>query len=180
MKALLFTGALERKEDSTSELLANYLKNQLEEKGVEVTIFKIADSGIPLFDPAYLKKVPLAVQRMEMLFRDADFHIWLTPLYHGGMTGVMKNCLDWLEISANEPIPYLTGKVVGMICWADGVHALNGIHAMDCVAQSLRAWTTPYNVPIQRSELFHADGTITENYKKRFEILLQLLTWKSQ
>ena len=50
---------------------------------------------------------------MTETFRSADLHIWLTPLYHGSMTGIMKNCLDWLEISAKETTPYLTGKVVG-------------------------------------------------------------------
>lgn len=177
MKALIFSGALERKKDSTSEYLAKYLKELLEDQGVETNTFRIADSGIPLFDPAYLDRVPISVQRMNMLFRDADFHIWLTPLYHGSMTGVMKNCLDWLEISAKEPIPYLTGKIVGMVCWADGVQALQGINAMEGVAKSLRAWTTPYNVAIQRSDLLDEDGIIKNNYRKRFKILLELLTW---
>lgn len=178
MKALIFSGALERKEDSISENLIAYVRELLENKGIETNVFKIVDSGIPLFDPTYLDRVPLAVQRMAMLFRDADIHIWLTPLYHGSMTGVMKNCLDWLEISSDETIPYLTGKVVGLVCWADGIQALHGIDAMDRVARSLRAWTAPYNVSIQRSELFSEDGMMTENYRNRFNILLQLLTWK--
>lgn len=174
MKALIFTGALERRVDSTSERLSNYLSEQLKASGVEVSIFKIADSGIPLFDIT-LKNIPAAVELMSIQFLEADVHIWLTPLYHGSMTGVMKNCLDWLECTATLPKPYLTGKKVGLVCWADGVQAMQGINAMDAVAKSLRAWTVPYSVPIQHFELFDENGNISNNYKSRLAILLQLL-----
>lgn len=174
MKALIFTGALERREDSTSERLSNYLNEQLKALGVDANIFKIADSGIPLFDIT-LKNKPAAVELMNIQFLEADVHIWLTPLYHGSMTGVMKNCLDWLECTATLPKPYLTGKKVGLVCWADGVQAMQGINAMDAVAKSLRAWTLPYSVPIQRFELFDENGNISDNYKGRLAILLQLL-----
>lgn len=175
MKALIFTGALERRESSTSERLSAYLSKQLEALSVETNVFKLADSGVPLFDIT-LSRTPNAVEVMNIQFREADIHIWLTPLYHGGMTGVMKNCLDWLEVSADAPLPYLTGKTVGLVCWADGVQAMQGINAMDAVAKSLRAWTAPYSVPIQRSELFDENGAVTEYYKGRFKLLLQLLT----
>lgn len=174
MKALIFTGALERRESSTSERLSAYLSEQFEALGIETNVFKLADSGVPLFDIT-LNRTPNAVEVMNIQFQEADIHIWLTPLYHGGMTGVMKNCLDWLEVSAKAPLPYLTGKTVGLVCWADGVQAMQGINAMDAVAKALRAWVAPYSVPIQRSELFDENGTITEHYKGRFRLLLQLL-----
>ena len=174
MKALIFTGALERREDSISERLSNYVSEELKAKGVETTIFKIADSGVPLFDIT-LKNLPAAVEMMSIQFLEADVHIWLTPLYHGSMTGVMKNCLDWLECTATYPKPYLTGKKVGLVCWADGVQAMQGINAMDAVAKSLRAWTVPYSVPIQRFDLFDKNGVISDNYRGRLEILMQLL-----
>lgn len=174
MKALIFTGALERREDSTSERLSTYLSEELTAKGVETTLFKIADSGVPLFDIT-LKNLPLSVELMSIQFLEADVHIWLTPLYHGSMTGVMKNCLDWLECTAEYPKPYLTGKKVGLICWADGVQAMQGINAMDAVAKSLRAWTVPYSVPIQRFDLFDENGVISDNYRGRLEMLMQLL-----
>lgn len=175
MKALIFTGALERRENSTSESLSNYLKQELQAVGITATVFKIADSGIPLFDLT-LTKTPNSVELMNIQFREADIHIWLTPLYHGSMTGVMKNCLDWLEISSRAPMPYLTGKTIGLVCWADGVQAMQGINAMDSVAKALRAWTAPFSVAIQRSELFDQNDQISENYKERFKILLKLIT----
>ena len=174
MKVLIFNGALERRENSASGRISQYLTDQLEPLGIETQVFNIAEGGIPLFDVT-IKETPRSVEVMNLLFRDADVHIWLTPLYHGSMTGAMKNCLDWMQTSANLPNPYLTGKMVGLVCWADGVQAMQGINAMDAVAKALRAWTLPYSVPIQYSELYNDAGDIAESYQQRFNILLQLL-----
>ena len=175
MKAIIFTGALERRENSTSSRISDYIAHQLKTKNIETTIFKIADSGIPLFDVT-LTKTPKSVELMNIQFREAEIHVWLTPLYHGSMTGVMKNCLDWLEISSKKTPPYLEGKIIGLICWADGVQAMQGINAMDSVAKALRAWTSPFSVPIQIGQLFNPAGEINKYYEDRFEVLLQILT----
>ena len=175
MEALIFNGALDRKEHSTPQRISHFLFNELAALGVNAQIFRLVDAGIPLFDTS-LQETPRSVERMNMLFRQADVHIWLTPLYHGSMTGVMKNCLDWLEVSAKLPQPYLTGKLVGMVCWGDGVQAMQGINAMEAVAKSLRAWPLPYSVPAQRHELFDASGEVSAKYQERFRLMLQLLT----
>lgn len=174
MKVLIFNGALERRTNATSERISAYLCEKLAEQDIESQVFNIADSGIPLFDVT-LTKPPRSVELMNLVFREADVHIWLTPLYHGSMTGAMKNCLDWLEYSAKLPKAYLTGKMIGLVCWANGVQAIQGINAMDAVAKSLRAWTLPFSVPIQWSELYDDQGNISAHYQERFQLLLQLL-----
>jgi arsenic resistance protein ArsH len=72
--------------------------------------------------------------------------------------------------------PYLTGKMIGMVCWADGVQAMQGINAMEAVAKSLRAWTLPYSVPVKKNELFDGHRNISTAYQQRFSLLLHLLT----
>ncbi|MBB2949449.1 hypothetical protein FHR29_000181 [Sphingobacterium sp. JUb56] len=39
---------------------------------------------------------------------------------------------------------------MGLVCWADGVQAMQGINTMDAIAKSLRAWPLPYSVPISK------------------------------
>lgn len=118
---------------------------------------------------------------MNNLFREADIHFWLAPLYHGSIPGVMKNCLDWLEVSAKKNNPYLTDKTVGLVCWADGVQAMQGINTMDAIAKSLRAWPLPYSVPISKKELFdpNISGEISQTYKDRLNLLINLATTKT-
>lgn len=174
MKVLIFNGALERRENATPMVISNYLKEELDHHSTQVEVFHIAESGVPLFDTT-IEKTPSGVEVMNHKFREADVHIWLTPLYHGGMTGVMKNCLDWLEYSSKLPNPYLTGKKVGLVCWADGVQAIQGINSMEAVAKALRAWVVPYSVAIHKPDLFDGDGNISVQYKERFKLLIELL-----
>jgi len=174
MNVLVFNGALERRSNATSHKIADYFKTEFEATGANVTVFNLPDSGIPLFDVT-LNAVPKSVEMMAHVFRNADIHIWLTPLYHGGMTGVMKNCLDWLEVSSKETTPYLTDKTIGFVCWADGSHAMNGITNMDAVAKSLRAWTLPFSVPVARKALYDHEGAFTDEYRQKFDQMVKLL-----
>ncbi|REC47450.1 NADPH-dependent FMN reductase [Chryseobacterium pennipullorum] len=179
MKAIIFNGSLERRTESTSGYISRYFAEHLEKLGIRTDIFTLADSGIPLFDVT-LTKTPLAVERMTQMFTDADLHIWLAPLYHGSIPGVMKNCLDWLEVTANRYEPYLTDKTVGMVCWADGLQAMQGINAMDAIAKSLRAWPVPFSVPIARPSLFNINSTteISSFYADKFDKLISIATTK--
>ena len=174
MKILLFNGTLSSAQD-TSEQITGYLKNHLEYLGFEVVVFRLAAHDIPFFDPR-IKETPAAVKQMLEIFRECDRHIWLTPLYHGGMVGAMKNCLDWLVLSAQENFPYLTSKVVGLICWAYGGNAATGIDALRTIVANLRAWTLPYSIPIVREDLYeHQTASFTALYQERFKRLSELL-----
>lgn len=179
MKAIIFNGSLERRTLSTSGLISDYFSERLKMLGIQTDIFTLADSGIPLFDVT-LPKNPLAVERMAQMFTGADLHIWLAPLYHGSIPGVMKNCLDWLEVTAKWDQPYLTDKTVGLVCWADGLQAMQGISAMDSIAKSLRAWPLPFSVPIVRSSLFASDHSteISDLYSGKFDKLISVATSK--
>lgn len=177
MKALIFNGALERRPFSTSGLLTTYFTEKLKMLGITHKTFALADSGIPLYDIT-LTKTPLAVERMTQLFLDADIHFWLAPLYHGSIPGVMKNCLDWLEVTADAPQPYLTDKTVGMVCWADGLQAMQGINTMDAIAKSLRAWPLPFSVAMIRTSLFDQENRITPMYADKLDRLIDIATTK--
>ncbi len=152
MKALVFIGALDNSSDSTSMSIVNYLTKKLNEAGVGVTLYKIDESDVPLLKLP-IPEVPESVKNMADAFLSHELHFWLAPLYHGSIPGVMKNCLDWLEITANQPVPYLLDKRIGLISWADGTQALNGITTMDKIAKSLRAWPLPYSVSIEKDRL---------------------------
>ncbi|MDA3614959.1 NADPH-dependent FMN reductase [Polluticaenibacter yanchengensis] len=175
MKAIIFNGTLEKRSHSTAGQLSSYILQKLNSYGVDAEIFHLSDASIPHFNTEY-SKTPIAVKRMNQMFTDADMHFWLAPLYHGSIPGVMKNCLDWLEISARLPKPYLTDKTVGLVCWADGVQAMQGINAMDAIAKSLRAWTLPFSVPIVRASLFEQDNNsvLSKPYQDKLDRLINI------
>lgn len=179
MKAIIFNGALEKRTPSTSGMLSQYFSNELSEKGIENEIFNLADAGIPLFDIT-LTNTPRGVELMSTKFLEADVHFWLAPLYHGSIPGVMKNCLDWLEITSGNHQPYLTDKIIGLVCWADGLQAMNGINTMESIAKSLRAWPIPYSVPVVKSSLFDNEKSseFSSFYTNKFNKLIHIATSK--
>jgi arsenic resistance protein ArsH len=153
MNVLLFNGCGDPRPESTGRRISGYLHRQLTDKGFSVAQINVSDANIPFFELRQ-PHPPAAVEEMCGTFLHSDLQVWLTPLYHGGMTGAMKNCLDWLELTAHLEKPYLTDKVVGLVCWADGGQAMQGINAMDAVAKALRAWVIPYTVPLVKDMLY--------------------------
>jgi NAD(P)H-dependent FMN reductase len=153
MNVLLFNGCSDTRPETTGRKISGYLRRELIDKGYSVSEVNVSEAHIPFFELRQ-PQPGLVVAEMCEAFLQADLQIWLTPLYHGGMTGAMKNCLDWLELTARNEKPYLTDKVVGLVCWADGGQAMQGINAMDAVAKALRAWVMPYTVPLVKGQLY--------------------------
>ncbi len=153
MNVLLFNGCSDTKPETTGRKLSAYLHQQIIQQGHTVTEVNVADAQIPFFELRQAHPAA-AVEEMCEAFLRANLQVWLTPLYHGGMTGAMKNCLDWLELTAKNEKPYLSDKIVGLVCWADGGQAMQGINAMDAVAKALRAWVIPYSVPLVKNQLY--------------------------
>ncbi|MEQ9438399.1 MAG: NAD(P)H-dependent oxidoreductase [Cyclobacteriaceae bacterium] len=175
MKVLLLNGSPEKQLHSVGNRLTAFFASELEKGGAEVSVYSMAESAVPLLDLS-IDHIPESVEKMCKQFSEADAHIWLTPLYHGGMTGVMKNCLDWLELTSTWDTPYLTNKKIGLVSWADGMQAMQGINNMDAVAKALRAWTLPYAIPICRSYLCPDDGDhFSPDYIVKFKRMIDLL-----
>jgi arsenical resistance protein ArsH len=177
MNALIFNGCSDYKPDTTGRRLAAYLHEQLAARNLTVTEFHISEAQIPFFDQ-HEPQPPAVIREMCDLFLQSELQVWLTPLYHGGMTGMMKNCLDWLELTARLEKPYLTDKVIGLVAWADGGQAMQGINAMDAVAKALRAWVVPYTVPLVKNHLYvdaHRREFAVEHTRK-LDRLVSILT----
>lgn len=175
MNVLIFNGTMDDRPYATANRLATYFETKFREKGHTPEVFGLARAGIPFFDLSG-QETPAAVQAMCNRFCKAELHVWMTPLYHGSMTGVMKNCLDWMELTSRHGQPYLTGKVVALVSWADGTQAMQGINAMDAVAKALRAWVLPFSVPILKEHLYVPETSdFSASYINKFDKMITLL-----
>lgn len=174
MKALIFNGSLDEEAFRTSRRIADFYANQFLKANIEVKQIHLSDYQIPIFYPNQMKDVSQNILDFVNAFREADIMIWLTPLYHGSMTGAMKNAIDWLELTAQDHPAYLTHKIIGYICWSAGNQAMQGIQTMDNVAKALRAWSLPYSIPVSNSDLY-IDNDISDVYKSKIEMQVNLL-----
>ena len=80
--------------------------------GVEVEIFD-GLGELPLFNPDLEGRAPSAVARWVERVETADALLIASPEYAHGVTGVLKNALDWLVASERfygKPVAVLNAK----------------------------------------------------------------------
>jgi len=133
---LMVLSAISR-ETSTCYLLAQHLAGLASGHGVEVDFTHPANTGLRINDGTVAWDDPRAKAWQERIGA-IHAHLWVSPEYHSGMTGGMKNLLDHLP---KEP---MKGDVVGLFALAGGaMAALNTLNGMSVVARSLGAWVAP-------------------------------------
>lgn len=125
------------RESSSCYMLASSIAEMCAAHGVDVDFVTPLAVGVPVNDGTVPDDLPEAIawqQRVAL----AHCHIWVSPEYHSGMTGAMKNLFDFLP---KEP---MAGDVVGLVALAGGgMAALNTLNGMSVVARSLGAWVAP-------------------------------------
>src|ERR1700751_743645 len=85
--------------------------------GVTIEIFRLHD--LPLFNQDVEDQGdPESVQAWKAAIRDADALLLACPEYNGGITGVLKNAIDWA--SRGSPSA-LAGKIACIVGASPGV-----------------------------------------------------------
>ena len=133
---------------SSTELALETAAAAARAEGVEVVTY----------DGAYLAALPhyrgpdwkeSDGQEMIEAVRKADGVIIASPGYHGTVSGMVKNAIDYIEELANDRRPYLQGRPVGLIVTAFGHQAANsGMTTLRTIAHSLRGWPTPFGAAL--------------------------------
>ena len=104
-----------------------------------------------IFDPASPVRSEAARSLVEAL-RRADGVLIATPAYHGGISGLVKNALDFTEDLRDDPRIYLQGRAVGSIVCADGAQAMGStLAALRAIVHALRGWPTPFGATLNSS-----------------------------
>lgn len=134
--------------NSTTELALRVSLAAADAAGAETLMLGSADLLLPLYVPDPRDRVPKAVRLLEQV-RRADGLIIASPGYHGALSGMVKNALDYLEDMRDDDPPYLEGKAVGSIATASGWQAtMSTIMSLRSVVHALRGWPTPMGATI--------------------------------
>ena len=81
---------------SSSEAALRYTMGQLTEMGASTELIAGPLIDLPMYDPADPHRSPSARRLVQSLKR-ADGVVIATPSYHGALSGVIKNALDYAE-----------------------------------------------------------------------------------
>lgn len=153
---------------SSSEMAVRYALGVAANLGCDTEFVPVDDLLLPLFDPSDPDCVSAADTLLAKV-RAADGLIIASPGYHGNVSGLLKNALDYFEAMAKDPDPYLHGRAVGCIVTAAGWQAgTTAMSALRTTVQALRGWAVPRSVSINSSEgPFDAEGAPREDNVRR-------------
>ncbi len=112
--------------------------------------------------PHYLTPGAMDVPEARALVdsvRRADGIVIASPGYHGSISGLVKNAIDYVEETAKDSRAYLDGVPVGLIVTAYGWQATGStLAALRSIVHALRGWPTPLGAAVNSSGGLFSDG----------------------
>lgn len=137
--------------DSSSERAVRAAARGAQQHGAEVRFIVSRDLMVPIYDTETDERTELAQQLVEG-YRWADGLIVASPGYHGGISGMIKNALDYIEDLRSHDRVYLDGMAVGCVAVAYGWQAtVSTLHQLRQVAHAVRGWPTPLGASVNAS-----------------------------
>jgi FMN reductase len=151
------------REDSQSERALRIALAGAEEAGAKVTTISGSDLVLPFYDPAVTER-PATARRLIEELRHADGVVLVSPGYHGTISGLVKNALDYLEDLREDDRVYLDGRAVGCVAAASGWQAaVTTLTALRSIVHALRGWPTPLGAAINSADVrFDGVGGCTD------------------
>ena len=136
---------------STSERALQVALARAAAQGCETLLLGGAQLPADIFDPTRSERSD-AARRLVDALRRADGLLIATPAYHGGISGLVKNALDFTEDLRSDARVYLSGRAVGCIVCADGAQAMGStLAALRSIVHALRGWPTPFGATLNAS-----------------------------
>lgn len=148
--------------DSQSERALRITLAGAEELGAKITMISGARLVLPFYDPTEPERPPDAVRLVEEL-RAADGVVLVSPGYHGTVSGLVKNALDYIEDLRGDERPYLDGRAVGCVAAAHGWQAsVTTLTALRSIVHALRGWPTPLGAAVNSAQVTFTDGACSD------------------
>jgi FMN reductase len=124
--------------------------------------------ALPFYDPDSPARTEAAVALVRAL-RRADALLVSSPGYHGTVSGMLKNALDYAEDLCGDDPPYLSGIPVGCIAVAHGWQAsVSTLTTLRTCVHALRGWPSPLGVALNTTlPVFdEATGACTDEHAR--------------
>jgi NAD(P)H-dependent FMN reductase len=171
LKILGIAGSL--RERSSSQFALEYAMNLLKQRGCSSRNFDLRSANLPFCNgnPDEQSRAFPVVAALRNAVSQAHGLVLVTPEYHGGISGVLKNALDMLDTK------HLAGKVVGIVSVLGGPANANAWNELSRIMRCCHAWVIPQYVAIGRASSVFVDGQISDvDLRVRFQEFADSLT----
>jgi FMN reductase len=142
---------------SSTEVVVRAILAAAERRGVATTLVTGPDLVLPPYEPGRLE-TPEAEQMVAQM-RAADAIVLGSPGYHGSISGLVKNAIDYSEELRGDERVYFDGLPVACVAtaygWPGAVHTLG---ALRDIVHALRGWPTPLGLAINGAEAGVVEG----------------------
>jgi FMN reductase len=146
------------------------------EQALQIALRSAGAEGaeVTLFDGAFLAALPHyaagaaersdEARRLVEAVRGAHGLVFASPGYHGSISGLVKNAIDYIEETSKDARVYLDGLPVGLIVTAYGWQATGSTLAtMRSIVHALRGWPTPLGAAIRSAPGMFRDGQCSDD-----------------
>ena len=125
--------------------------DRAEKNGAETRLMDLREIQLPMYHPEQNNSPEL--DKVTENVKWADSFILASPDYHGSMSGVMKNFLDffWSDFA---------GKTFGYIC-ASHEKGLTVMDQMRTTVRQCYGWSMPYGISVNSDQDFDKQGNMT-------------------
>ncbi|WP_248930375.1 NADPH-dependent FMN reductase [Paenibacillus hamazuiensis] len=134
MKIALIAGS--NRKDAVSTTLLRYIESQLKSQNIPVTFVDLYELQLPLFTPDNWDFHPNARRLLEAV-QGADGLVLASPEYHGSISGVLKNALDYMNPEL------VSGKTVLSVSAAGGPVGVSSLTHLQTIVRNLHGVNSP-------------------------------------
>ena len=141
---------------SKNGLLLSAALDECKKQGAEIHIWDLVEKPLPLVG-AEGSWQDANVKEFQALATECDGYILTSPEYHGTMSGVMKNTLDWVYKD------HVGGKAFGLMSTLGGISNSNTLNHMRIAVRWIHGWCVPEQVAVGKvKEAFDEDNNLTD------------------
>jgi chromate reductase, NAD(P)H dehydrogenase (quinone) len=173
-KILAFAGST--RTDSFNKKLVKIAAAGARAAGAEVTVIDLRGYPLPLYDGDIEEKegVPVNGKKLKELFLAHRGLLISAPEYNSGISGVLKNAIDWVSRPAAEDEPNLAcyaGKVAAIMSASpSGFGGMRGLVEVRSILGNIGVLVLPEQATVAKAyEAFNDDGSL-KNAKKQKEV----------
>ena len=143
--------------DSANGRMLEILLEECRALGAETKVWNHGERPLPLVGADGSWDDPVVKDFQEMAI-GSDAFVLSSPEYHGTMSGVMKNSLDWLYSK------HTSGKVFGLMATLGGQASNNTLNHMRIAARWIHGWVAPEQVAVPNiKEAFDEGGALLDD-----------------
>ena len=171
VRILAFSGSL--RAASLNHRLATAAASAARDAGAEVTVVRLRDFEIPLYDGDAEDSggMPAGARRFKQLLIDSDGFLIASPEYNGGYSGALKNAIDWAsrtETADEPPLLAFRGKSAGLLAASPGrLGGVRGLAQINTILSGIGVLVLPEKHAVAGAhEAFAEDGSLARDFDR--------------